>query len=544
MGGAIPSVGVAPDESTAYLDAVNHVERRANRNLEASNAAIAAHIGALSDRLATMERTVHKSQAWHPAADTEPRAAQPDSAEDEQKWSTPTTGRSGLPAVPEEGDENGAETGTDPDKKQTAYAEFLGSTEKSLNCVGVHAWSLTDATRQGTTFGASCFALLPSVVILVIQVIVLHAISIEALNPTCVRNEDCPTGTWCSPSWSASGHSAVRGMCDDCLWATRLSEATVDYATLPWRLNSDALSFLSSSDLSAAVTYCTAHKVDQCDFVQDFHDSLTLGTVTVFVFVLMLLLFTIVRDLDKHSETLDVFEHRLWAGQLKFESVAFLVDFAAGVISCTRMFVMPGAVVYAYCALVLTGPATPGFAQPVYFIFSGIVVGVIYHAERLCAMVILDKQAVKRIREAFADESVRAGIRMKDPRDAGMQRLDHRCYAVVLGIASLWIILATNSLMNAIPFFEVPKMWGAGIMTKIPGETNNCTNIATMLSITIALAVFCFTIVWTVANVTASGFKHWSVIVMLAPVNVLIWLTGIWAILLPLVYAPVLNPTP
>jgi hypothetical protein len=334
-------------------------------------------------------------------------------------------------------------------------------------------------------------------------------------------------------------------MCDDCLWATQLNEATVDYSTLPWRLNSDAYKKLSSADLSYAVAYCTATgpRVDRCDFVQDFHDSLTLGPVTVFGFVLMLLLSTIVGDLDRHSEIQDVFEYRLWNGKY---NVSLLASFMAAMINSTRRFVMPGAVVFAYCALVLTGPIF-GFAQPVYFIVSGVVVGVIYHAERLCAMVFLDNQAVKQTREAFANESVRANIQSRKHlvlHSRGMAWWDHRLYAVCLGVVAFLVIMGTNSLMDVIPFWDMPKIWSEGKVSKIPGDTNNCSNLVIMLALTIAAAVVCYTLLWTVSTLISSGCKFCSMSVVFAPVNVLMWLLGIWAILLTMVYAPVLNPTP
>ncbi|CAK0830499.1 unnamed protein product [Prorocentrum cordatum] len=176
--------GVTAAEESAAYNAVDHVERRADRNLEASNAATAAHIGALSDRLAKMERSVHESQAWHPAADAGGTLA-PSTDED----------MGSLPAVPEEGDDYGAEAKTDPDKQQAAYADFLDTTRRNIDCVGVHAWGMSAATRQGATCGGACCALMPSALLLLLQAIVLHSVSLEALNPTCVRNEDCRSGT-------------------------------------------------------------------------------------------------------------------------------------------------------------------------------------------------------------------------------------------------------------------------------------------------------------------------------------------------------------
>ncbi|CAK0793163.1 unnamed protein product [Prorocentrum cordatum] len=543
VGGLGEGGGLTAAEESAAYNALDNVERRADRNLQASNAAIEAHIGALSDRVAKMERSVHNSQAWHPAADAGATRA-PSTDED----------MGSLPAVPEEGDDYGAEAETDPDRQQAAYADFLDLTQRNINCVGVHAWGMSAATRQGATCCGRCCALVPSALLLLLQAIVLHSVSLEALNPTCVRNEDCPSGTWCSPSWSLGGYEALPGTCDDCLWATQLHETSrldvaldaaqvpIHYAALPVRLGPGAYEELSYAGLSAAVEHCAAHAVDRCDFIRDFKDSLTLGTVMVFVFVLLLLLFSIVHDLDKAGHTLNVFEYRLQGCD---PVIRMLVTAVASMNFNTRRFVLPGIVVHAYFALVLAGPATPGFAQPVYFLFCGVFVGVIYHAERFCTTVFLSKGAVKLTREAFADEAARGAIeRVKGPLHArALAFWDHRFYAMCLGAFSFLVVVFTETFMDAVPLLDVPRIFNAGIFKEVPGDANNCTNVIIMLAVSSTIAVLCYTFVWTCAYLLTTSCCRCSLGVILAPLNCIMWNVALWMALWTVAYAPVLKPT-
>ncbi|CAK0902401.1 unnamed protein product [Prorocentrum cordatum] len=645
VGGLGEGGGLTAAEESAAYNALDNVERRADRNLQASNAAIEPHVGALSDRVAKMERSVHNSQAWHPAADAGATRA-PSTDED----------MGSLPAVPEDGDDYGAEAETDPDRQQAAYADFLDLTQRNINCVGVHAWGMSAATRQGATCCGRCCALVPSALLLLLQAIVLHSVSLEALNPTCVRNEDCPSGTWCSPSWSLGGYEALPGTCDDCLWATQLHETSsatesssttptstshdsdffksdqqcvehhfreqhdcyqhriceqhhgeqqhdsssttpaptplflpwvvktrrykarrkrrhrrrrhqhrqycrwwhkaergldvaldaaqvpIHYAALPVRLGPGAYEKLSYAGLSAAVEHCAAHAVDRCDFIRDFKDSLTLGTVMVFVFVLLLLLFSIVQDLDKAGHALDVFEYRLQGCD---PVIRMLVTAVASMNFNTRRFVLPGIVVYAYCALVLAGPATPGFAQPVYFLFCGVFVGVIYHAERFCTTVFLSKGAVKLTREAFADEAARDAIeRVKGPLHArALAFWDHRFYAMCLGAFSFLVVVFTETFMDAVPLLDVPRIFNAGIFKEVPGDANNCTNVIIMLAVSSTIAVLCYTFVWTCAYLLTTSCCRCSLGVILAPLNCIMWNVALWMALWTVAYAPVLKPT-
>merc|ERR1719356_1458150 len=134
-------------------------------------------------------------------------------------------------------------------------------TEQNLGCVGVHAWSLSAASRRQTWFGRACLALVPSCLVLVVQLLLLHAISLESLNPTCISNSDCRAGTWCSPSDSPDGYGSTPGTCDDCAWAGLLqansSWEDVQTASLPGRYDQKAYE-AAKDTVAAAVTYCTA----------------------------------------------------------------------------------------------------------------------------------------------------------------------------------------------------------------------------------------------------------------------------------------------
>ncbi|CAK0856806.1 unnamed protein product [Prorocentrum cordatum] len=320
------------------------------------------------------------------------------------------------------------------------------------------------------------------------------------------------------------------------------AQVLFDYAALPVRLGPGAYEELSDAALSAAVAHCAAHAVDRCDFVRDFKDSLTLGTVMVFVFVLVLLLFSIVQDLDKAEHMLDVFEYRLQGCE---PVIRMLVTAVASMNFNTRRFVLPGIVVYAYCALVLAGPATPGFAQPVYFLFCGVFVGVIYHAERLCTTVFLGKRAVKLTREAFADEVARDAIeRIKSPLHArALAFWDHRFYAMCLGAFSVLVVVFTETFMDAVPLLDVPRVFNAGIFKGVPGDANNCTNVIIMLAVSSTIAVLCYTFVWTCSYVLTTRCRRCSLGVILAPFNCILWNFALWMALWTVAYAPVLKPT-
>ncbi|CAK0846292.1 unnamed protein product [Prorocentrum cordatum] len=320
------------------------------------------------------------------------------------------------------------------------------------------------------------------------------------------------------------------------------AQVPIHYAALPVRLGPGAYEELSYAGLSAAVEHCAAHAVDRCDFIRDFKDSLTLGTVMVFVFVLLLLLFSIVQDLDKAGHTLNVFEYRLQGCD---PVIRMLVTAVASMNFNTRRFVLPGIVVYAYCALVLAGPATPGFAQPVYFLFCGVFVGVIYHAERFCTTVFLSKGAVKLTREAFADEAARDAIeRVKGPLHArALAFWDHRFYAMCLGAFSFLVVVFTETFMDAVPLLDVPRIFNAGIFKEVPGDANNCTNVIIMLAVSSASAVLCYTFVWTCAYLLTTSCCRCSLGVILAPLNCIMWNVALWMALWTVAYAPVLKPT-
>lgn len=465
---------VEMDEVPAATGASVHeniarVERRSARNMEASNAAIASHIGALSERMSRVEK-------------------EQEHAIQKQIQRSPRGGSANY--------EKGAQ-GSDHEE-YCAYSEFIATTQTNLNCVGVHAWSLCTATRRTASRGRACAALLPSAALLAFQCFVLLTVGLGSLHPTCVRNEDCRAGMWCAPSAGPGGHSRAPGMCDDCEWASKLSEQ--NYGGLPSRYNEDTYAAMTKSGLAVSETLATAvvhcdatdTEPDRCDFLVDFRNQLTLGPLLVLLFVTTLVLVSLVADMDRQSQVSDVFVHRL--AHVAASGHSMSVASGASLIFTLRRFVLPGLASYAYATLVLTGPTTQGRSLPLSFVLSGLVVGFVYNIDRLLALTLLSENAHAFVREAFADVEAQKGP-LSVP---WLPCFLHRLFATCLGCLIVVEVVAAETIMDAVPLFRLdwdalPARWVSN-----PSPTS-CTNVVTMLGTTTLAMVVIFTLVWSIS---------------------------------------------
>jgi len=443
-------------------EVIHRVELRSAKNVEASNAAIAAHMGALAERLGRVEK-------------------EQDSSLQRQ-----------IGRAPPGEDKKGAQ-----ETEYCNYTEFIATTQTNLNCVGVHTWSLCAATRRTAGRGVACAALLPSAALLTLQCFVLLAVGLNALHPTCVRNEDCRAGMWCAPSLSPEGYSRSPGMCDDCGWASKLNEQ--DYPNLPSRYNEDAYAALTKSDLPASETLATAvlhcdasdAEPERCDFVISFRSQLTLGPLLVLVFVTSIFLMSLVADMDKQAQASEVFAHR--HAHKPAGGRSCLVASGARMLFTLRRFVLPGVAAYAYATLVLTGPNTQGRSLPISFVLAGLVVGFVYNVDRLLALTLLGENAQAGVREAFADVEAQKG-----PLSVPLVSCFlHRIFAGCLGCLIMAEMLATETMMDAVPFRldwdAMPARWLSN------PSPMSCTNVVAMLGTTTVVMVVFFTLVWSIA---------------------------------------------
>lgn len=472
---------------------IDDVERRAAKKLEASNAAVGGHIDSLLERLAKLEKTFND-----PVGDDEQKANP--SWQPVKRGASEDTEEEGGSVSKASGGPPSKASGQDPDRQQEGYAEFLAVTGQNLGCVGVHAWSLGAASRRQTGCGCACLALVPSFLVLIVQFVLLHAISLESLSPTCVGNSDCRAGTWCSPSNSPAGYGSTPGTCDDCAWAGVLQASSwedVQTANLPGRYDQEAYE-AAKDTVAAAVAHCTATdaNADRCDFLVDFHRRMTLGPFLVLLCATTLLLMSFVADMDKQVQAASMFAFRT-------ESVATYsgrtaIAMVVWVIFQLRRFALPGMAAYAYAAIVLAGPPTPGMPLPVAFVLAGVAVGAIYNMDGLLAMALLGDGAKALVRQAFASEDADAGEKeFAHAIDPWFHFAFHRFAAVCLLALILAEVLATETLMEKNVIFRLD--WGElPTFAATPNPKRACTNIATMLMIANAIAVVLFMQTWVI----------------------------------------------
>lgn len=487
---------------------IDALEKRTNRNLESSNAAIAVHINSLSERLAKVEKAPQAARAWHPKKQHVPRIAleklqmqfgSPRDDRSESALSGATGGsereNSMYPDVdPDE---------VDPDERQRHYSDFIAVTEKNMNCVGVLSWSMCRATRQSSTFCGALLGMLPAIVFVLIQCVVLHAISLEALNPTCAYSADCRAGMWCAPSRGLTIHQSAPGKCEDCLWAQRMQDQ--NFTDVPSWLRNDAYNVMDSTVLAAAVTYCDSmgyvaatDEAERCDYLDKWQNQLTLGPFFVLLAVIAVVLLVVVADLDQDEACTDVFVYRLeQVGTLGCCSRGIIRTFASIVFNI-RKFVLPGMVARTYLALVLTGPSGPGLSLPVASVLAGVAVCLVYLADRLFALAFLDESAHAFVREAYGDEVVKMEEEKQD--NLGTARSvaywSHRFYAACLGAMIVVVLLTANTVMGDLYFIDIGSLMFDDGSVKHPEPHNNCTNVAYMLGLISATLVIVCTMIW------------------------------------------------
>jgi hypothetical protein len=508
--------GLDSEADGTVTNVIHQVEMRNVRNLEASNAAIAAHIGALSERLGRVEKEQDNN-----ALQMQMPRARCNSIEREQDADHAPGGKC-------EGD---------PDMYQSDYAEFIATTQTNLDCVGVHTWSLCSATRRHWDPLRACCVLVPSVLLLVFQCCVLLSMGLMSFHPMCVHNEDCRVGMWCAPSKIAgSFYTRAPGMCDDCMWATGLSEQ--QFGSLPLRYNEDAYAAMTSETLASAVSHCNAldTQPDHCDFIVNFRNQLTLGPLVVLIFVTSLVVMSFVMDMDKHTKAYDVYRHRL-ANVAGGRSVFCTIT--ASLIFSMRRFILPGVAAYSYATLVLAGPATSGRSLPLSVILCGLVVGFVYNIDSLLGMTVLSEKAQALVREAFADMEANS----EEKPDALMRhQLPHflnRFLATCLGTLILLEVLATESLLD-VPLFRLdwdgmPAKWVSNPSPK------SCTNVVTMLGTATILTVVFFTFAWSFVHYVSKSSLKWATDLdaMISPMFALLTAPVLSYIILHMGYVPV-----
>jgi hypothetical protein len=505
------------------------VERRAARNLEASNSAISAHIAALSERLVRLERS--QFDGVMPNGRSKPAMPVPQAPDDEV-----LEGEHRETLEKRQGREDAeGRRDVDPDGLQRAYAEFIATTQNSLNCVGVHTWSLCTATRVNSGCAAGCLALVPSVLLLLVQCFLLQAISLESLHPSCTLDADCRAGMWCAPSRDYSGVRADPGMCDDCKWASLLESQ--EYESLPSRYNAAAYAAVSDT-LSEAVAYCETADTepDRCDYLVDFHKELTLAPLVVLICTTAMVLTSLVADMDRQAQIADVIEHRL--AHVADGPRLWVITGVAWLIFVLRMLVLPGVVVYAYAALVLASPRAFGVPLPVSFIVNGLVVSFIHNVDGALALAFLDEGARALIREAFADKAAHEDERERseslDQRQ--LQYVFRRFLALCFGVLIIMNVLSTESLMDSSPLFRLDWDELPAKFVENPAK-KACTNVATTLGATTMLATTFYTLVWCLTYQISHSCKRFGVLdVVFSPVVALVTMPALSFCLLKIGY--------
>jgi len=512
------SGGLNSNADRTVANGIHQVEMRNVRNLEASNAAIAAHIGALSERIVRMEKEQENS-----ALQMQMPRARRNSIEDAD-----------MPGWKGEGD---------PDMYQSEYAEFIATTQTSLDCVGVHTWGLCSATTRQANPIRACAALAPSMLLLIFQCFVLLAVSLGSFHPVCIHNADCRVGMWCAPSKGPGGYTRAPGMCDDCRWATGLSDQ--QFGSLPLRYGGDAYAAMTqpglplSETLASAVSHCGAldPQPDRCDFLVNFRNQLTLGPLVVLVFVTSLVLMSLVMDMDKHTQAYDVYRHRL--ANVATGGRNPICTITASLIFSLRRFILPGVAAYAYAALVLASPATSGRSLPLSVVLCGLVVCFVYNVDSLLALTVLSEKAHAVVREAFADMEANSEERTGELQRHHLPHSLNRLFAACLGALILLEVLATENLLDVSMFrLDWDGMPAAWVSNPSP---KSCTNVVTMLGTASMLTVVFFTFAWSFVHYVSWNSSKWATDLetIVSPMFALVTAPALSYVILHLGYAPI-----
>jgi len=503
---------------------IDQVERRSARNLEASNAAIAAHIGALSERLLRLERHQFVPNGRRFPAEPAPAPAAGVKRPELENEHVETLGGK-----------------VDPDGLQQSYAEFIATTKKHLNCVGVHTWSLCAATRANSGPATRCLALVPSVLLLFMQCFLLQIMTFASLHPSCNLDADCREGMWCAPSKDYNGFRRSPGMCDDCRWASSLESQ--DYDSLPSRYNAAAYA-AAEETLSEAVAYCETADTepDRCDYLVNFRSELTLAPLVVFICTTGLVLISLIADMDRQAQIAELVEHRI--KHVVAGPRLFVITSVAWLIFVLRMLVLPGVVVYAYAGLVLASPWASGVSLPVSFVVQGLVVCFVHNVDGVLALAFLDEEAQALIRKAFADMQAHE---YKDDALDFMESMDQKqlqyflrrflalCYGVLIGMN----VMSTESIMNSAPLFRLDWDELPSRFVESP-SASACTNVVTTLSATTILSTSFFALVWCSTYQITNSFRRCGVLdVVFAPVVTLVTMPALSFCLLKFGYTSI-----
>lgn len=518
--------------------AITALDTKTLGKLEASNNGIARRIGALLERVSKGERRqLDLSVAFGAETTFEPLSPRSCSSKRNSyigaEWEVmPQNGATlnGKELPNSFKQMMGTAGDEDPDQRQRAYAIFMSVTQKNINCVGVHTWSLCAASRANRSFCSAISAMLASVLLLVLQCFVLHAVSIDSLLPPCMGNSECHAGMWCAPSRGPGGYTTTPGMCDDCKWANLLSAQ--DYTSLHQRYGAGAYRAASSS-LASAVSYCSAEDrfPDRCDFVVDFRTQLTLGAFLVFFFVTWLVLVFYVVDMDKQTQITDVFAFRVQHVASFGPTQRRVIMAVAWLIFNFRKFVLPGVVAYSYASLVLASPSLLGLSLPVCFVLDGLAIGFVYSIDGALAWALLDGKSQGLIRQAFADmEAYQDQDEDFDPlAEAWLPYFGNRLLALCFGVLVLLGVLATETMMD-----EVPLLAGSS-------STRTCTDVGATLSTATAILVTFLMLVWTSTHQAAGIVCRWTgaLDVILSPLIALVTIPALAIVFTSVGYAPI-----
>jgi hypothetical protein len=523
-------------QNTEVQGAIDRLDKQTIDKLEVNNKRIASRIGALLERVSKAERK-QRDIAHVSGTETEFEPLSPRSVKSNKSNARARLGVD-FENVPRADNQGGTRVpdplrqlwtaGKDPDHLRP-YAIFLAITQKNISCLGIHTWSLCAATRANRSFAGAISALIPSILLLVLQCFVLHAISVDSLHPPCTSNAECHAGMWCAPSRSTGGFTMNPGMCDDCKWAGLLNAQ--DYDNL-YGYDADAYQAASGS-LANAVAYCNVDDIhqDTCDFVVSFRKQMTVGALFVFIFVTWLVLLSYVVEMDRQTQITDVFEFRL-KHISSFEFVQAEVIKAIGwLIFNFRKFILPSVVAYSYVSLVLATPSLMGLSLPVSFIVAGLAVGFVYNVDSFLAWALLDRKSQALIREAFADmEAHQDRDEDWDPlAEAWLPYFGNRLLAVSFGFLIMFLVLGIETMMKEMP------MWSANPSPK------TCTNVQGTLGMATGLLMTLLALVWASVNVAAGTVCRWTsaIDIALAPAIVLLVLPLIALLSASLGYSPI-----
>jgi len=528
-------------QNSEIQDAIDRLDKQTIDKLEVNNKKIATKIGSLLERVSKAERR-QRDLAHVSGIETDFEPLSPRSVATNKSGKSNASARARLgvefEVVPRGGDQGTrvpdplrqfASAGQDPEDQLRPYAIFMAITQKNINCVGIHTWSLCAATRANRSFPGAVSQLIPSIMLLVLQCFVLHAISVDSLHPSCTSNAECHAGMWCAPSQSPGGFTMNPGMCDDCKWAGLLDAQ--DYVNIH-RYDADAYQAASGS-LANAVAHCNADDSvpDRCDFVVSFRKQMTVGALFVFICVTSLVLLLYVVEMDKQTQITDVFEFRM-EHICSFQSLqADIIRVIGWLIFNFRKFVLPSVVAYSYVSLVFAAPSLMGLSLPVSFIVAGLAVGSVYNIDSFLAWAILDRKSQALIREAFADmEAHQEQNEDWDPlAEAWLPYFGNRFLALSFGVLIMLLVLGIETMMGELP------MWSANPSPK------TCTNVQGTLGMATVLLMTFLVFVWTATRGAAGTVWKWTtpLDVTLAPAIVLVALPLVGFLSASFGYSPI-----